>query len=401
MHIEILTIGDELLDGVIADTNAQWLGAFLLDYGIPMARSTSVRDEVQVIEQALREISARADICICTGGLGPTADDLTVDSLAAVLDAGMTFDEDVWADIRLRYGTKIPPSNNRRQARIPVGAKALRSSVGTAPGIQGSINDCSIFLFPGVPRELYWHAQTYLGPHLVDVSPCEIFKKTLRFTGIGESDLAEAIDTLSLPETVSLAYRTALPENHVRLTAGSADDIDVVAQRIAEHLQRRFIGFDETCLATAVLNICRARGLTLSTAESCTGGLIAAELTGIAGASKTFMGGIVSYSNEIKRNQLDVPAAILEADGAVSETCALAMAHGVATQLKTDIGISVTGIAGPGGGRAGKPVGTVCFGWYGPGLSTTHQVHFRGDRDRIRIQSMGFALDRIRREYDR
>jgi len=399
MRIEILTIGDELLDGVIADTNAQWLGQCLLDHGLTIVRSTSVRDDIESIKQVMLEVSTRADVCLCTGGLGPTNDDLTVDALAAALAVDCAFDDVVWADIVTRYGSTPPPVNNRRQARVPVGAEALRSTVGTAPGLKVRVGRCSFFLFPGVPRELRWHVRTYLDPFLSHQASTQLFKKTLRFTGIGESNLAESVEALAIPNSVALAYRTALPENHIRLSGPNPTEVDDAAALIVAHHKKCFVGFDEMSLARTVLNLCRARGLTLSTAESCTGGLIAAELTSIPGASATFTGCIVSYSNAVKMEQLGVSATVLDTAGAVSEACAMAMAEGVAKRLKSDIGISITGIAGPGGARPGKPVGTICFGWYGPGLKETRRVHLRGDRDRIRVQSMGLALDRIRREY--
>jgi nicotinamide-nucleotide amidase len=198
-----------------------------------------------------------------------------------------------------------------------------------------------------------------------------------------------------------VGYLTASPENHIRLRSRDPKIMAEAIEVIEKALRPKFIGFDETDLATAVIQQFGTIGLSLATAESCTGGLMSADLTAVAGASSVFYGGIVSYSNAVKVKQLNVKSATLDAHGAVSEACAAEMARGTASALGADVGVSITGIAGPGGGTVEKPVGTVCFAWYGPGLDETDIVRFRGDRTQVRAKAVGHALDFLRRHYAR
>jgi PncC family amidohydrolase len=219
----------------------------------------------------------------------------------------------------------------------------------------------------------------------------------LRFAGIGESTLAERVAQLSLPESVEIAYLTRLPENHVRLRGPDRAAVTAAAEAIIGAAPHCFVGEDDVGLVERLLAEMERRGLTIGTAESCTGGLIGGAITAVPGSSASFCGGVISYSNAIKREVLGVSQAILDTEGAVSEACAAAMARGVRRVLECDIGVAVTGIAGPGGARPGKPVGTVCFGWAGAGLDGSIRRRFRGDRERVRIQALGYALDHVRR----
>lgn len=399
MRVELLTIGDELLDGVIADTNSAWLCEAIGQIGGQVQRVQSVRDNLDVLVDLLRDISARADVCICTGGLGPTPDDLTVDALAVAGGSRLQHDDAVWNDIVTMFSGRTPSENNRRQARIPEGAEALRSTVGTAPGIRIRIGTCTVFALPGVSREMKWHYETYISPFLHTLVECPTVTRTLKFAGIGESTLAERIGELVCPPGTDVLYRTHLPENHVRLRATDESTLNAFAEMVIGVAPEAYLGDQALSLPAATLASCRRHGLTLGTAESCTGGLLGAHLTEVSGASDVYVGTVVSYSNSVKETLLGVEPQIIASHGAVSEETARAMASGAQIALGCDIAVSITGIAGPTGGTADKPVGTVWIAWAGPGLDDAKLRIFRGNRQRIRRLAMGYALDRIRRHY--
>ncbi|MCB9537783.1 MAG: CinA family nicotinamide mononucleotide deamidase-related protein [Myxococcales bacterium] len=402
MRIELFTIGDELLDGVVTDTHTTTIARALDGLGLSIDRVTTLRDDLDVLTAALREVAARADLCLLTGGLGPTADDLTVDALAAAAEVPLEEDPAVWAQIQRIFGDRPIAPSNRRQARIPVGGRALSSEVGTAPGVELRVGRCLFVALPGVPREMVWHLERHVLP-IVDglrgAAPT-LHHRTLKFVGIGESDLASLVEAAALPASVEVGYRTALPENHVRLRGPDPGALQAAVDVVLAVAGDRFVG-EGRGLVEAVLAELGARGLTLGAAESCTGGLLGATITDVAGASAVFVGSVVSYANSVKQGVLKVPEAVLRDAGAVSEACARAMAVGARAALGCDVAVSITGIAGPGGGTEDKPVGTVCFGWQGPDLALEHTRHYRGDRDRVRRLAVGHALDVVRRHVTR
>ncbi|MGC6416486.1 MAG: CinA family nicotinamide mononucleotide deamidase-related protein [Bradymonadia bacterium] len=401
MQTAILTIGDELLDGSVTDTNAAWLGEFLADHGLRCGEIRTIADDLTAIETALRQLAEGHDLCLVCGGLGPTDDDRTMDAVARAADDQLAFDADVWAMIETRYGDRPIPENNRKQAMVPQRATVLPSDVGTAPAVQLSIGHCEVFVMPGVPSEMRWHTRRYLSPYLRKKVKDPLKTTTLRFTGVGESDLALLISGLSFPTDVTVSYCTRSPENHVILRSGESSSIEEAATLIANAAGSCFVGRDHVGIPESVLASLQSRALTLGTAESCTGGLIGAEITRCAGASSVFTGSIVSYSNEVKIQRLGVDEALITSHGAVSEPVAAQMALGLHKAVGCDIGLSVTGIAGPGGGSPEKPVGTVCFGWSGPDWHETETKRFRGDREQVRRRAVAFALDKIRRRYVR
>lgn len=397
MRIELLTVGDELLDGTVVDTNGHHIAGALHARGFTLARAIRLPDRIEPLVEEILAIAARADICICTGGLGPTDDDLTLDALAHAARADRHHDPRAWEQIVRVYGDRTPPESNRRQAAIPEGARCLYTEVGTAPGVELQIDRCRFFAFPGVPSEMRWFVERYLLPALsVDANPTQM--RTLRFVGLGESDLAERITAAALPPTVEISYLTRSPENHVRLRSADPAALTTAVATVRDCAGDRFVGEGPIGLAEATLAACRAAGLTLGAAESCTGGLVGAQLTDISGASTVFNGSIVCYDNRVKIGVLGVPREIIETHGAVSEACARAMADGARRALECDIAVAITGVAGPGGGTTEKPVGTVFFAWSGPGLDDrVRRVLFRGDRERIRHLAAAHALDVIRR----
>jgi nicotinamide-nucleotide amidase len=399
MHIEILTIGDELLDGLTVDGNAARLGRMLDPVGLRLSRRTSVRDRIPDIVAAMTEIASRAEVCIVSGGLGPTSDDLTVDALAVAAGVPLFEDPEVWARIVARFDGRAPTANNRRQARVPEGGRALQSEIGTAPGIELTLGQCTFFLLPGVPREFQWHLDAHVLPLLRERIGERLPPRSriLRFVGIGESAIGARIERLALPPELAVAYRVRDLDIEVRVRGADPDAVADAATRIAAAGEETFVGEGDVSLVELVLEACRRNGLTLATAESCTGGLVGSLLTAVPGASDVFRGGIIAYANAVKTQVLGVPPLVLESHGAVSEACAAAMASGARRVLGADVAVAVTGIAGPAGGTPEKPVGTVCLAWSGGGLDRVMTVLLRGDRDRIRLLSASRALDGIRR----
>ncbi len=401
--VELLTLGDELLDGRTADGNTLRVARALETLGLSLNRRTTFRDDRVAIAQAFQDVSRRADLCIVSGGLGPTTDDVTVAAMALAADVELVFDQAQWDRIVARFAPQTPPENNRRQARIPFGATALSSDVGTAPGIYLELGGCTFFLLPGVPDELQWHLDHHVVPMLArHLAQLGLVRKRptiyLRCVGIGESALAQRIEALPNLAWVEIGYRAGELDLELSLRGDDPEEVERFAQAVEAVGAGYVIGRGRAGLAERVVDAFRERGLTFGAAESCTGGLLGATLTGVPGASDVFRGGIVAYANEAKTALLGVEPALLAEHGAVSETCAQAMAEGARRLLKVDIAVSITGIAGPGVGTDEKPVGTVCIGVAGPhGVASVVTTHLRGARERVRQQSVARALEAARR----
>ena len=412
--VELLTIGDELLLGFTVDTNAAHIARALAAIGFDVVRRGSVGDDAEAIARAVREALDRTGALITTGGLGPTADDRTRPAIAAVFGRPLRRDDAILAAIAARFATlgrPMPPANDV-QAMVPAGARILANHHGTAPGLW--IEDDAgrwVAMLPGVPREMRGMLADTLLPRLAERVPPGagvIRSRTVRTTGIGESALAELLGELggATVEGLPLAFLPGWEGVDLRLTARglAADEAERALDRAADALRgraARFIyGQDGADLAEIVLRRCRERGLTLATGESCTGGLLGARITAIPGASDRYLGGVVAYDNAVKRTLLGVDEALLRAHGAVSEPVVLAMARGTRATLGADAAMAVTGIAGPGGGSAEKPVGTV---WLAADVRGTARAVVRvlpGDRDEIRRRATQGALDLLRRVLD-
>ncbi len=418
MRIELITIGDELLLGFTIDTNAAYLARELADVGVQLVRRATVGDTAEDIASAVGDALDRTGAVITTGGLGPTSDDLTKPAIAALFGRSMHFDESMYARIEQRWRDRglpgTPPATNRQQALIPDGAAVLVNNQGTAPGIW--LEDAKgrwVAMLPGVPREMRAMLKDTLLPRLRDRgidATTVVRSRTLRTTGIAESAAAERLgDLASGTGGMPLAYLPGEEGVDLRLTARDVSPRDadqILAAGIAQLRERigRFVyGEDGADLAAVVLDACRTRGLHLAVAESCTGGLLGARLTAIPGSSEVFLGGVLAYDNAVKQELLGVPEAELVATGAVSEPVALSMARGVRAQLRADIGVSITGIAGPDGGSPEKPVGTVWIGLSVPGpasdvaLVAARRFAFVGARNEIRRRAAQAALDMVRR----
>jgi len=416
---EILCIGTELLLGNILNGNARWLAEELAALGLPHFRQTVVGDNRERLIQVVREAAARSRLLICTGGLGPTPDDLTTEAIAAAFGTPLVEVPQVWEDIQAKLAGRGRPlaASNRRQALLPEGARVVPNPTGTAPGMLWSPPATSlpdghiqpgftVLTFPGVPSELRPMWQQSAVPWLREqgLAGACFQSRLLRFWGIGESTLAEQVADLLALENPTVAPYAGTGEVKLRLTARAASTAEAVAllAPLEAELRARTgtlcFGADEESLASVVLALLRARGETLAVAESCTGGGIGAALAAVPGASDVFLGGVIAYANTIKQQLLGVTATALELHGAVSDPVALAMAEGVRRSTGATWAVSVTGIAGPGGGSAEKPVGLVHFGLAGPQGSRSEAVRFGSSRGRAWIQAVtaGEALNRLR-----
>lgn len=376
-HAEILAIGDELLHGGLLDTNSKWIALELEAHGIPVQRFTVTGDDPALLEAAIRDSCARADLVVATGGLGPTLDDRTRDAAAAVAGTGLRFDPASWEQVRqwLEGRGRPVPESNRRQAYLPEGAVALANAHGTAPGFRMRIGRAEFFAFPGVPREMQPMVHEHVLPFVLGRSGRTVTAQHLmRLVGPSEALLGERIESFMVPgrnPAVGVTASHGLLTIRIVATAPDPEAAQQLCRTTRDQLHPlvadwTFAEGNEELPALVVDRLARA-GRTLALAESCTAGLVAARLGDVAGASAVFKGSAVAYANEAKTALLDVDPALLAAHGAVSEPVAGAMAEGAARRLQADLACSITGIAGPGGGSAQKPVGTVCFGCWDRG----------------------------------
>jgi nicotinamide-nucleotide amidase len=411
MSAEIICVGTELLLGDILNSNTQYLGRQLADLGIPHYFQTVVGDNPERIKQVLKIASDRAQIIILTGGLGPTPDDLTTETIANFFETPLEERPELITDIQEKFakrGRKMSPSN-RKQALMPVGAKILPNPMGSAAGmIWQPWENLTIMTFPGVPSEMQRMWEETAVPFLKEQGwgANVILSRTLRFWGIGESNLAEKVSALLEMDNPTVAPYASKGEVRLRISAraGSQEGAIALIQPIEEQIKtiagKDYFGADEDTLASVVGQLLLEAKQTVAVAESCTGGGLGAMLTSVSGSSGYFLGGTVAYSNEIKQGLLGVKAESLNQEGAVSGTVAQQMALGVKKQFHSDWGLSITGIAGPTGGTAEKPVGLVYVGIARPDQSTDQLELRLGEqrsREIIRHVSACHALDQLRR----
>lgn len=369
MKATIVTIGDEILIGQIVDTNSAWIGRQLNDIGIDVTEILSVNDSREGILSGLNRAHQVSDLILLTGGLGPTKDDITKSVLAEFMEDELEFSEENYGLIKKMFERRnitITPAH-KEQCYLPSSAQLLENKMGTAPGMLFKKAGKTIISMPGVPYEMKYIMEHGVLPMFLDKSEIVIIHKTIRTVGEGESRIALKIEDIAteLPETVKLAYLPSLGTVRLRLTGKGKDrqqlqkDIDTASDRIVARLDNLVYGYGDTLLEKALGTLAKECGVTLSLAESCTGGHIAHKMTSISGSSAYFKGGIVAYANEIKEQVLGVSPKTIEACGAVSEETVLEMLSGVLKLTNTDIGASVSGIAGPTGGSPEKPVGTI------------------------------------------
>jgi len=402
MNIELVTIGTELLLGLTVDTNGAEIARHLAARGVRVTRRTSVADRSEEIRAAVKEALGRTGAVLTTGGLGPTRDDITKKVVADLFDAPLEFDAGVWDSLLERFARleRKPAESNRSQAEVPRGATVLPNRWGTAPGLWLTGQPGLVIMLPGVPLEMRRLLEHEVLPRLAPPENRSVIRSLLvRTSGVPESSLAEQIgDIESEIAPITLAYLPGLEGVDLRLSAWelAPEEADrrlgSAARLLRERAGNHVYGQGESDLAELVLDGARARGLRLGVAESCTGGLLGARLTEVPGSSDIFRGGVIAYHNAIKMELLGVPEATLAEHGAVSEPVARAMAEGAVKRLGVSAALSVTGVAGPGGGTPEKPVGTVWVGCALGGVVETRRSRFAGTRHEVRARAAQAAL---------
>ena len=409
MRAEIISVGTELLLGQIVDTNAPYLSRVLSTLGIDVFYRVTVGDNTARLAEALQTALSRADLVITIGGLGPTQDDLTKETIAKVVGQRMVADPESEKVIRAFFDRRGLPiaQSNLKQALKPESGIAIPNSVGTAPGTIVEKHDRIVVALPGPPGELVPMVESSVVPYLsrqprLARAPAVILSRVLRVCGIGESAAEEKVKDLLGGDNPSIAPLAQAGEVQFRITA-KAQDRDAALRMISdlegkarERLGDYAYGVDDDTLESVVVHALIERGLKLALAESCTGGLIASRITNVPGSSETFLAGVVAYSNPAKTELLGVPDELIREYGAVSPEAAEAMAEGAAARTGADMALGVTGIAGPGGGTPEKPVGLVYMALHTPdGVSSTKDV-FGGSRLEIKQRASQAALNLIR-----
>lgn len=411
MIIELINTGTELLLGDTINTNAAWIGQRMAALGLTVARQTIVPDG-DAIKEAIREAAGRADVLLISGGLGPTNDDVTREAASAVLGITMQMDEAVVQHLLAYFAkrNKVMSDVNKRQAMVPEGATVLDNPMGTAPGLyipaecgQGQGLHCAMFLLPGPPRELKPMVENHVEPTLKrlmpDLSDREV--RYLKVTGLGESDIVahveKDLEAMVAAGGFEMGYCLGRGDVDVRLS-GRREAVERGAVLVRERIGDFIVSEDRRGIEEVVIDQLRARGQTVATAESCTGGELASRLTNVSGASAVFGHGFVTYANEAKAKHLGVDMALIQTHGAVSEPVARAMAEGCLAASGADHALACTGIAGPTGGTEEKPVGTVFVALASRGDCTeVRRLFFPGARDRFKLLTTQSALDMLRR----
>lgn len=406
--VEIITIGDEILVGQTVDTNSAWMGKKLNDIGWDVVQITSVSDNASAIKDALRLAAGRADVILMTGGLGPTKDDITKKTLAEYFNTGWRTDEKVLEHIKAIFVRRNMPllDVNLMQAEVPESCRTLFNDHGTAPAMLFEEQGKVYISMPGVPNEMMHVMKTHVLPFLSERNEDHhIIKHTYLTSGIGESFLSKKIAPLEeiLPEDISLAYLPYYSTVKLRFTAKGSDR-DMLENNLRSIREKLFalagdhiIYEGDKKLEEIIAELLIERNATLTFAESCTGGLLSHLITSIPGSSAYFKGSIISYSNEVKTDQLQVSENILNSVGAVSKETVEQMANAVRENLKSDYSVATSGIAGPGGGTAEKPVGTVWIAVASRDRVWSHKALFTGSRQVIMERTAITALDMLRK----
>lgn len=405
MKAEIITVGTEILLGDIVNTNSQYLAKELASLGIEVYHQSSVGDNENRLLQSFDESFKRSDIVITTGGLGPTKDDITKEVACKYFDQELELHEESLTRIKEyfnRLGIEMS-ENNKKQAYFPINSKILKNNNGTAPGVILEKNNKIIIVLPGPPREMKLMFETEVKPYLEDVTDNVLVSETIRTFGIGESSLENKIsDIIENQTNPTIAPYVGDMEVRLRVMAKAKNEqeakmlIDPVVNQIEDRVGNYIYGKGNTSIEEVVGKILVEKNLTVSTAESCTGGLVSAMLINYPGISSVFVEGCVTYSNEAKINRLGVKKETLDKYGAVSEQTAREMAQGIAKNFGTNIGLSTTGIAGPQGGTQDKPVGLVYMGIYINGKTVVKKFIFNGDRQSVRLRATKNIINELR-----
>jgi nicotinamide-nucleotide amidase len=406
----ILAVGSEMLTPFRVDTNSLFITDRLNEIGYDVRLKAVVADDVDELARVIDGALGWADLVVITGGLGPTEDDITRDAIARVLGVSCDVNEDVVERIRARFARRgmTMPENNRRQAMVPRGATMLENANGTAPGLWVERGHTSIVVLPGPPREMQPMLETVIRDRIVpDAGGAGLVRRVLRLTGRSESDVDARAHPIygkwtSQDVPISTTILAVLGQVELHLTAhasaraDAAAALDAAVQELVGVFGPAIYSTDGRTLEAVVGDLLRARRMTIAVAESCTGGLLASRLTDVPGSSDYVERGVVCYSNRAKTEMLGVPAALIAEHGAVSEPVARAMAQGIRSQAGTNIGVGVTGIAGPGGGSEQKPVGTVAIAAIVDDEERVRSFQFLGGRDLVKFQAAQSSLNMVR-----
>ena len=411
MRAIFIAVGSELLERDRIDTNSLYVAKKLREKGILLDMKISVCDNLENLSWTVKNAYKRAQLLIITGGLGPTEDDLTRESVANALKKDLWFKESIVDEIRetfLKRGIRRMPEINKRQAFVIEGAEILSNNVGTAPGLYIDDEDCKVLLLPGPPREMIPMFDKIFEEKIAPLSNFFIYTKTLKFSGITESEtdskIAEIYAKYKNPRTTILATPGLIEVHLIGRSKKSIDEAQILTDELAEKIKERMkdymltekdISFEEL-----IVNELRSRQITLSVAESCTGGALGNRITNIPGSSEIFLGGIIAYSNELKVKMLEVKEETLKKYGAVSKETAKEMAYGIRKKSGSDIGVSITGIAGPGGAAKGKPVGLVFIHLNSEKNDKGIYKIFPNDRNVVKTGAVNYSLNLIKKYLD-
>jgi len=408
MTAEIISIGTELLLGHIINTNTSFLSRKLAEIGIDVYHTSVVGDNSMRLTQAIKQAVHRADVVITTGGLGPTVDDITIETIASLIGQRLILNKTVLKDLKDYFKMRKVafPGSNVRQAMIPEGTKWIRNRVGTAPGLVADYRGKIIVCLPGPPREIEPMFINDAIPILAKrfASNWVIKSRTIKIAGLPESLVNNKVkDLLNLkpPTTVGIYAKLGQVELRIMSKAKSGKEtlkaIASIEQKIRSRFKNQIFGCDDETLESAIAKLLIANKRTIAVAESCTGGLLSSRLTDVSGSSKYFIMGLIAYSNEVKNNILCVDPKIIKKYGAVSSQVASQMAIGIKLLAGSDIGVGITGIAGPTGGTRTKPIGLVYIAFAIQNKLTVRELRFKGSREEIKFQASQKALDMIRK----
>ncbi len=394
-RVAILSIGNEILLGKTLNTNLSWLATQLAEIGLEVFENVVIKDDETQIIETLRRVWNTYDIVICTGGLGPTVDDITKTTVSRFFDKELVFDPDLWEKVQQMFTKRgiATPEINRNQALVPMSFEVLPNEYGTAPGLLYQDGRRSFFALPGVPIEMKYIYTNSMAGLLGKIYPSTpIYQKTLHTWATSESAMAELLQGLQIPSNVRMAWLPQTGRVDLRFYGSDKDRIDGVCAEVRNHLGNKIWGEDSETPYTVLHSMLIKQAKTLSVAESCSGGLLQALITEQSGSSKYLLGGIIAYSNDIKSMILNVNEDTLHNYGAVSSETAIEMAVGIKKLTNSDLGISVTGIAGPDGGSDQKPVGTVYFAIADDSGTRSFKQYFSGDRSSVRIKATDFLV---------
>ena len=399
MRASVLTIGDELLSGKTINTNASWISQNLTLAGCRVIRHLTVCDQEQEIKDSLSLLfKLPIDLIICTGGLGPTDDDITRKTIFNYFNSNSEFDEDYWNNLKNRFskiGYGIPESN-KSQAIIPSNGKVFPNTIGSARGLLFEKENITLMALPGVPSEMESMMKETVLPWVRKNSKQRNFSINIRTTGVPESVLFENINISNTNDNnVMVGYYPSLFGVDIRISGDDKISIEKIKKQIVSDVGNHIYTIGEDSLEDIVVNKLLANNLTISTVESCTGGLIGHRITQVPGSSSVYKGGFISYSNESKLSQVKINSDTLKNHGAVSEEVALEMATNGRNIFNSDIGVSVTGIAGPGGGTKDKPVGLVYVGYCGESILKVEKFNFHSNRQTNKVRTSQAVLNLI------